>query len=162
MLERLFHGNNLFYSFMLFSFRRAYTTFLPFLGLFSFNLCTKTPIWSQTERLSRKKPGSLMLFRASSILCHKALHWMDFFFALNGFTKIISRPQLQEIKSSLECCTICRNHFYKIINGIYHIQLQSIGGRLAKPSMCIVINPVLCRDCLIKQTFCHQRHIWQT
>ena len=50
-----FHGNNLFYSLMLFSFHRAYTTFLPFLGLFSFNLCTKTPIWSQTERLSRKK-----------------------------------------------------------------------------------------------------------
>ena len=43
-----------------------------------------------------KKRGSLMLFRVSAILCHKALHRTDFFFALNGFTKIISRPRLQE------------------------------------------------------------------
>ena len=137
--------------------------------------------------IHKKKTGSLMLFRVSATLCHKALRWTDFFFALNGFTEIISRQKTtscssvqfiilptkitdiyifliylhsyKKIKANLECSTVCENHFLKII-WIYRLQPQSLGRRLAKPSVCTVINLLLCGNCLIKQTFCRQRHLF--
>ena len=56
---------------------------------------TKTPICSWTERLSTQKNRIC----DDATLCHKALRWTDFFFALNGFTKIISRQKTKSCSS---------------------------------------------------------------
>ena len=73
--------------------RRVCTAFLQFLGLLSFESLNQNPNMVSKWAFIHIKTGSVMLFMVSATFCHNALRWTDFFFAMNRFTKIISRQK---------------------------------------------------------------------